>query len=195
MLEAYPQNITGVIPRSRRCVLGASKIKVKHPKFRCCFWLCGRTKLKNAIWWQLYLLAVWWNQCSACVPVACKFTLVADGNDTSVKTWKAVSEQPYFKKRWQNAAANNLKVNVEPVCAFKHTLQCSVLVSIQALSSLLHWLLQLLTMIKKKKNSMSCQWPSNLPVSFTCSAEIPALLLSAFRGPVGRIVAPVPMLI
>lgn len=192
MLEAYPQNITGVIPRSRHCVLGASKIKeVKHPKFRCCFWLCGCTKLKNAIWWQLYLLTVWWNQCSACVPVACKFTLVADGNDTSVKTWKAVSEQPYFKKRWQNAAANNLKVNVEPVCAFKHTLQCSVPVSIQALSSILHWLLQLLTMI----NYMSCQWPSNLPVSFTCDAEIPASLLSVFRGPAGRIVAPVPMLI
>lgn len=99
LLEVYPQNITRVIPRSRHCVLGVSKIKeVKHPKFRCCFWLCGRTKLKNAIWWQLYLLTAWWNQCSACVPVACKFTLVADGNDTYVKTWKAASEQPYLKR-------------------------------------------------------------------------------------------------
>jgi len=32
------------------------------------------------------------------VSIACKFTLVADGNDTYVKAWKAVSEQPYFKK-------------------------------------------------------------------------------------------------
>lgn len=33
---------------------------------------------------------------SACahVPIACKFTLVADGNHTYVKTWKAASEQP-----------------------------------------------------------------------------------------------------
>lgn len=28
------------------------------------------------------------------VPIACKFTLVAEGNHTYVKTWNAASEQP-----------------------------------------------------------------------------------------------------
>lgn len=59
-----------------------------------------------------------------CVPIACKFILVTDGNDTYVKACKAVSEQPYCKKSWKNVAANNLKVNMEP----KHMLQYSVLV-------------------------------------------------------------------